>query len=93
MSREMPNRDAIARIDRPSLAWRYLICAHSCTEITLPIVDGWPIFKERRWPDFRRALTFGTSGNEFEFTIDRSTLAEMLQLGSQALQALMPASR
>ncbi|WP_281878403.1 hypothetical protein [Nocardia sputorum] len=56
-------------------------------------MDGWPIFKERRWPDFRRALTFGTSGNEFEFTIDRSTLAEMLQLGSQALQALMPASR
>ncbi|MCC3329689.1 hypothetical protein [Nocardia abscessus] len=38
-------------------------------------------------------FVFGTSGNEFELTIDRSTLAEMLQLGSQALSALVPASR
>ncbi|WP_281218169.1 hypothetical protein [Nocardia gamkensis] len=30
-------------------------------------------------------FVFGTSGNEFELTIDRSTLAEVLQLGSRAL--------
>jgi hypothetical protein len=38
-------------------------------------------------------FVFGTSGNEFELTIARSTLAEMLQLGSQALDAQAPASR
>ncbi|MGY1870443.1 hypothetical protein ACW9HL_05270 [Nocardia gipuzkoensis] len=38
-------------------------------------------------------FVFGTSGNEFELTIDRSTLAEMLQLGSKALSALVPANR
>lgn len=38
-------------------------------------------------------FVFGTSGNEFEFTIDRSTLAEMLQLSSQALRATAPANR
>jgi hypothetical protein len=53
----MPIRDAIARIDKPSLLWRYLICAQSCTVITHPIVVGWPIFKERQWPGFQRALT------------------------------------
>ncbi len=53
VSREIPNLVAIARIDRPSLAWRYLICAQSCTEITLPIVDG--------WPTFQRALVAGLS--------------------------------
>jgi hypothetical protein len=55
----MPIRDAIARIDKPSLLWRYLICAQSCTVITHPIVVGWPIFKERQWPGFQRALTAG----------------------------------
>jgi hypothetical protein len=40
----------------PSLPWRYLICAQSCTVIIHPIVAGWPIcksttglvFKQRR---------------------------------------------
>jgi hypothetical protein len=36
---------AIARIDMPSLPWRYLIWA------------GLPIFKERKWPSFLRAPT------------------------------------
>ncbi|MGY1943501.1 hypothetical protein [Nocardia asiatica] len=30
-------------------------------------------------------FVFGDSGNEFELTIDRSTLVEVLRLGSEAL--------
>ena len=44
-SRDNPIRTAIARIYKPSLPWRYLICAQSCTVITQPIVVGWPIFE------------------------------------------------
>jgi len=57
VSRDSPNRAAIARIDRPSPPCRYLICAQSCTVITHPILVGWPIFKERQWPSFQRAST------------------------------------
>jgi hypothetical protein len=39
----------------PSLPWRYLICAQSCTVITYPILAGWPIFKEHNWPSFQSA--------------------------------------
>lgn len=63
VSREMPIRAAMARIDSPSLAWRYLICAQSCTEITLPIVDGWPTFRRAPvayfWKSADTYLTFG----------------------------------
>jgi len=41
----------------PSLPWRYLICAQSCTVITHPIVTGWPIFQEHNWPSFQKAPT------------------------------------
>lgn len=37
-------------------------------------------------------FVFEASGNEFELTMDRTTLAEMLQLGEKALSALVPAS-
>lgn len=62
VSREIPNLVAIARIDRPSLAWRYLICAQSCTEITLPIVDGWPIFQRALVARFSKSADTRAAG-------------------------------
>ncbi|MGY2118912.1 hypothetical protein ACW9HR_33825 [Nocardia gipuzkoensis] len=37
-------------------------------------------------------FVFGTSGNEFELTIDRTTLTEVLRLGSKALNEPSAAS-
>ena len=56
-SLDSPSWAAIARFDMPSLLWRYLICAQSCTVITRPIVVGWLTSKERKWLSFQRAPT------------------------------------
>ncbi|MGY2120346.1 hypothetical protein ACW9HJ_02740 [Nocardia gipuzkoensis] len=55
--------------------------------------EGCPVRTVIGEDDDSVTFVFGTPGNEFEFTIDRSTLAEMLQLGSKALSALVPANR
>jgi hypothetical protein len=57
VSREVPNRRAIARCDKPSLPCRYRISAQVSKLITYPIVARWPIFKERQWPGFQGAST------------------------------------
>jgi hypothetical protein len=53
--------------------------------------EGCPVRIVRGEDSESVTFVFGTFGNEFELTIDRSTLAEVLQLGSQALHALTPA--
>jgi hypothetical protein len=57
VSLDNPSRAAIARIDKPSLPRRYLICAQSCTVIG-PFDPGWvAVLKERLWPTFQGAPT------------------------------------
>jgi hypothetical protein len=47
--------------------------------------EGCPVRIVRGEDSESVTFVFGTSGNEFELTIDRSTLTAMLQLGSKAL--------
>ncbi|MFF7941323.1 hypothetical protein ACFZC5_16540 [Nocardia gamkensis] len=47
--------------------------------------EGCPVRIVRGEDSESVTFVFGTSGNEFELTIDRSTLTSMLQLGSRAL--------
>lgn len=50
--------------------------------------DGCPVKTVISKDDVSVTFVFGSSGNEFELTMDPTTLAELLRLGSKASSAL-----